>query len=57
MQYLHNLLLNIQKYNHSFPDKFIDQATPESMYKMAKMDSISIVNKIKSLLKKNLIIY
>ena len=54
MQYItdNNLLLNNSKMQSIvFPDKFIDQATPESMYKMAKMDSISIVNKIKSLLK------
>ena len=54
MQYItdNNLLLNNSKIQSIvFPDKFIDQATPESMYKMAKMDSISIVNKIKSLLK------
>ena len=54
MQYItdNNLLLNNSKIlSIVFPDKFIDQATPESMYKMAKMDSISIVNKIKSLLK------
>ena len=54
IQYItdNNLLRNIsQIHSIVFPDKFIDQASPESMYKIAKMDSLSIVNKIKSLLK------
>ena len=48
-----NLVLNKSFKFHSIviPDKFIDQGTPESMYRNAKMDSNSIVNKIKSLIK------
>jgi len=53
LQYIteNNLNKNLKFNSIVFPDKFIDQATPESMYKNAKMDSISIVNKIKLLIK------
>ena len=53
LQYISEMNLNKSFKFHSivFPDKFIDQGTPESMYRNAKMDSNSIVNKIKSLIK------
>ena len=38
------------------PDAFIDQDTPEAMYKKAGLDSSSIVNKIEDLLKSNIIV-
>ena len=38
------------------PDTFIDQDTPEAMYKKAGLDSSSIVNKIEDLLKSNIIV-
>ena len=38
------------------PDIFIDQDTPEAMYKKAGLDSSSIVNKIEDLLKSNIIV-
>ncbi|MGA0823514.1 MAG: 1-deoxy-D-xylulose-5-phosphate synthase [Pelagibacteraceae bacterium] len=38
------------------PDTFIDQDTPEAMYKKAGLDSSSIVSKIEDLLKSNIIV-
>jgi 1-deoxy-D-xylulose-5-phosphate synthase len=38
------------------PDTFIDQDTPEAMYKKAGLDSFSIVSKIEDLLKSNIIV-
>ena len=38
------------------PDTFIDQDTPEAMYKKAGLDSSSIVRKIEDLLKSNIIV-
>ncbi len=38
------------------PDTFLDQDTPEAMYKKAGLDSSSIVNKIEDLLKSNIIV-
>ena len=38
------------------PDIFIDQDTPEAMYKKAGLDSSSIVSKIEDLLKSNIIV-
>jgi 1-deoxy-D-xylulose-5-phosphate synthase len=38
------------------PDAFIDQDTPEAMYKKAGLDSSSIVSKIEDLLKSNIIV-
>ena len=38
------------------PDTFIDQDTPEAMYKKAGLDSSSIVSKIEYLLKSNIIV-
>ena len=34
-----------------FPDRFIDQDTPENMYAFAKMNSINIVKRVLSRLK------
>ena len=54
LQYIteNNLLNKSSKvYSIVFPDKFINQANPESMYQEAKMNSISIVKKIKELIK------
>jgi len=38
------------------PDLFLDQDDPESMYKKAGLDSLSIVNKIEDVLKSNIIL-
>ena len=38
------------------PDLFLDQDSPEAMYKKAGLDSASIVNKIEDVLKSNIII-
>jgi len=38
------------------PDTFIDQDTPEAMYKKAGLDSSSVVSKIEDLLKSNIIV-
>ena len=38
------------------PDKFIDQDTPEEMYKAAGLDCDSIVEKIETILKSNVIV-
>ena len=49
MQYLtDNSLLKINSNIQSivFPDKFIDHATPDAMYKSANMDSLSIVKRV-----------
>ena len=49
MQYLtDNNLLKINSNIQSivFPDKFIDHATPDAMYKSANMDSLSIVKRV-----------
>ena len=40
----------------NLPDEFIDQDTPENMYKMAGLDCNSIVEKIEDLLKSNVVI-
>ena len=39
-----------------FPDVFIDQDTPENMYKIANLDSISIEEKVLDLLNSNIIL-
>ena len=39
-----------------FPDKFIDQDKPEQMYKIAGLDSDSIVDKILNALNSKIII-
>ena len=38
------------------PDLFIDQDTPENMYKIAGLDSLSIANKIENTLKSNIVL-
>ena len=38
------------------PDFFIDQDTPENMYKIANLDSISIEEKVLDLLNSNIIL-
>ena len=38
------------------PDIFIDQDTPQKMYEVAGLDSISIVNKIEETLNSNIIL-
>ena len=40
----------------TLPDKFIDQDSPESMYKKAGLDNLSIVNKVEDVLKSNIIL-
>ena len=39
-----------------FPDIFIDQDTPENMYKIANLDSISIEEQILEVLNSNIIL-
>jgi len=38
------------------PDKFIDQDTPENMYKTAGLDSESIEQKVLSVIKSNIVL-
>ena len=38
------------------PDKFLDQDTPEKMYKYAGLDCDSIVQKIENVLNSNIVI-
>jgi 1-deoxy-D-xylulose-5-phosphate synthase len=38
------------------PDLFLDQDSPEEMYKKAGLDSLSIVNKIENILKSNVVL-
>ena len=38
------------------PDKFLDQDTPENMYKTAGLDSDSIVQKVENILNSNVVI-
>ena len=38
------------------PDIFIDQDTPENMYKIASLDSTSIENKVLDVLNSNIIL-
>ena len=39
-----------------FPDKFLDQDTPDNMYKVAGLDSNGIVEKVESILNSNIVI-
>ena len=39
-----------------FPDKFLDQDTPDNMYKAAGLDSNGIVEKVESILNSNIVI-
>ena len=38
------------------PDKFIDQDTPEEMYKKAGLDCDSIIEKVENVLKSNVVV-
>ena len=38
------------------PDKFIDQDTPEQMYKKAGLDCDSIIEKVEEVLKSNVVV-
>ena len=38
------------------PDKFLDQDTPDNMYKTAGLDSNNIIQKIESILNSNVVI-
>ena len=38
------------------PDKFIEQDTPEEMYKKAGLDCDSIIEKVENVLKSNVIV-
>ena len=40
----------------TLPDKFLDQDTPEEMYKKAGLDHASIVDKIENLLRSNVVV-
>ena len=40
----------------TLPDKFIDQDSPEAMYKKAGLDNVSIVNKVEDVLKSNIVL-
>jgi 1-deoxy-D-xylulose-5-phosphate synthase len=39
-----------------FPDLFLDQDTPDTMYKKAGLDCNSIVEKIENVLKSNIVL-
>ena len=52
-----NLLDNNLKFRSMIlPDKFIDQDTPENMYKVAGLDSESIIQKVEDVLNSNIVI-
>ena len=38
------------------PDKFIDQDKPEQMYKIARLDALSIEDKVLNLINSNIIL-
>ena len=40
----------------TLPDVFIDQDSPESMYRKAGLDNLSIVNKVEDILKSNIVL-
>jgi 1-deoxy-D-xylulose-5-phosphate synthase len=40
----------------TLPDVFIDQDSPEAMYKKAELDNLSIVNKVEDILKSNIVL-
>ena len=40
----------------TLPDAFIDQDSPEAMYKKAGLDNLSIVNKVEDVLKSNIVL-
>ena len=47
---------NLKFRSMKFPDIFIDQDTPENMYKIANLDSISIEEQILEVLNSNIIL-
>ena len=47
---------NLKFRSMTLPDIFIDQNTPENMYKLAGMDAISIENKILDLINSNIVL-
>ena len=47
---------NLKFRSLTLPDIFIDQDTPDKMYKIAQLDSISIEEKILDLLNSNIIL-
>ena len=47
---------NLKFRSMTLPDIFIDQDTPEKMYKFANLDSNSIENKVLDLLNSNIIL-
>ena len=40
----------------NLPDKFLDQDTPEKMYKVAGLDSEGIVQKVENILNSNVVL-
>ena len=40
------IMRQLMELSKVFPDKFIDHATPDAMYKSANMDSLSIVKRV-----------
>ena len=51
-----SLLEKVKFRSMILPDKFLDQDTPDNMYKIAGLDSNSIVEKIESILNSNVVI-
>ena len=49
-------LLDLKFRSMILPDIFIDQDSPENMYKKAGLDSLSIVNKVEDVLKSNIVL-
>ena len=43
-------------YKRQLPDIFIDQDTPDRMYKVANLDSVSIEEKVLDLLNSNIVL-
>ena len=48
--------MNLKFRSMILPDSFIDQDTPENMYKIANLDSISIEEKVLDVLNSNIIL-
>ena len=47
---------NLKFRSLTLPDFFIDQDTPDNMYKIANLDSVSIEEKILDLLNSNIVL-
>ena len=47
---------NLKFRSLTLPDIFIDQDTPEEMYKTANLDSVSIEDKVLDLLNSNIVL-